>query len=248
MDLKGSNVREIVNEMAHVVTEKVHEFVELTEIVTENDFFKAAEEISSTVGVISKGANYLLQKKFEMFLKGFNENELPTQEQIDKLAKYIDNESKAEFVANTLSNILLSRSSKACLIMGSIMNSMVENKEDLKHEHLICIYALLNFFDMDLTNYKLIYEFMQNNGGESVNLYSSSLRKKVEDAGLNWTSIHLTIDRSVTNQVINKHGEIDVDVDVDEDFDADSSGDYYEYFRTTEPGNILYKHIVRCRL
>ncbi|HDA8047999.1 TPA: DNA-directed RNA polymerase, partial [Staphylococcus aureus] len=41
------------------------------------------------------------QKKFMYFLQGFNPEEIPSEEKLKKLKKYVNNEEKAMFISDT---------------------------------------------------------------------------------------------------------------------------------------------------
>ncbi|TWJ43933.1 hypothetical protein [Bacillus licheniformis] len=175
----------------------------------DNEFVQLLSESSKLVGFLRSSSELIVRKKFEAFLKGFSLDETPTEAQLERLIKYIDDETKAEFIADTFSKILLARSSKACVIMGSILNDVVENKDNLTHEHLTCINALMNFYDMDIENYKFLYDFLAD---------EPALRKKwfglsymINEHNLNKSSIEITLEKSISTQIIQRGMELDIE-------------------------------------
>ncbi|HCX1648510.1 TPA: hypothetical protein OY313_002223 [Staphylococcus aureus] len=91
------------------------------------------------------------------FLQGFNPEEIPSEEKLKKLKKYVNNEEKAMFISDTLSKILLSKSTYANMLLGYLLNYIIENNEDLDMDYLIVVDALNNLYDKDIINFKKIY-------------------------------------------------------------------------------------------
>ena len=102
----------------------------------------------------------MAKKKFMFFLKGFYGVEHPTEEKLERLYKYIDNETKAEFIADTFSKVLLSNSKLSCTVMGYTIQKLVDGKITLTYDDLICSAALCTFFDYDIVNYKNICDII----------------------------------------------------------------------------------------
>ncbi|WP_144498077.1 hypothetical protein [Bacillus paralicheniformis] len=147
----------------------IESYIQIKNDILDNDFVQLVGDSSKIVGFLRGSSELIIRKKFESFLKGFSLDEKPTEVQLERLIKYIDDETKAEFIADTFSKILLAQSSKACMIMGSVLNEVVKNKDGLSHEHLTCINALLNFYDMDIENYKLLYSSLSKFGKAKFN-------------------------------------------------------------------------------
>jgi len=97
----------------------------LKKTIVENDYVEMFSEISPMLKFAKNIFDFAQEIKFNMFLKGFNENDIPLDQQIQKLRKYIDNPIRAEFIANTINKILSANSSEACLIIETISNSVV---------------------------------------------------------------------------------------------------------------------------
>ncbi|MEC1437406.1 hypothetical protein P9D57_01300 [Bacillus sonorensis] len=226
----------------------IETYMQVKDDVLDNDFVQLLGDSSKIVRFLRGSSELILRKKFESFLKGFSLNEKPTEAQLERLIKYIDDEAKAEFIADTFSKILLSKSSKACLIMGSILNSVVEDSEDLTHAHLISINALMNFYDMDIKNYKFILSLFkeQNNAmdkGKLKNLSLSHILKEIKENKLDKTSVVITLEKSVSHQLLFRDMKVEVDVDPDADF---TDTETIEYFSLTSSGILLESYLDRC--
>ncbi|MHA7767545.1 hypothetical protein ACX8WC_15310 [Bacillus atrophaeus] len=92
----------------------------------------------------------------------------------------------------------MAQSSKACMVMGSILNDIVANKNNLSHEHLTCINALLNFYDMDIGNFKLLHFSL----AKRMKTDWFMLRNDLRNANYEHTSLFITLDKSISNQII----------------------------------------------
>lgn len=205
------------------ISEKIEKVSDLATTVTDNELVKASGEIFKFVDLGIKANNWISQKRFEQCLKGFANDE-PTAQQLKKLEKYIDSPEKAEFVANTFRQVLLSNSSKASLIMGTILNSVVNDGKELSHETLICLNALSQFYDIDIKNLKLLNEYIDYVGPNEMKV--PRLKKKsrsfyvierlsyfAKEKNVTFTSLIITLEKSVGLQLITKELEPDIGVD-----------------------------------
>ncbi|MHA7767544.1 hypothetical protein [Bacillus atrophaeus] len=77
-------------------------YMQVRDDVLENDFVQLIGDSSKIVGFLRGSSELIIRKKFESFLKGFSLEEEPTEAQLEKLIKYIDNETKAEFIIGTI--------------------------------------------------------------------------------------------------------------------------------------------------
>lgn len=221
--------------------DKIEKFLSIKESVLDNDYIQLFGESSKVISFLTKSSNLIIQRKFESFLTGFNLKNKPNEQQLLKLERYIDSEIKAEFIADTFSKILLSKSSKSCLVMGTILNSLVENNEDIKQEQLISINALINFFDIDLTNYIFICRHLDI--GIPKYLPTEKFKEELLQNNLDNTGVWLTIDKCISLQIINRHDLLDLDIN--EETPSFSSGEVNRYFEINKAGQYLYQYIQR---
>jgi hypothetical protein len=232
-------------------TEHIAHYLDLKKGILENDYVEVLGDTFKVIGFVKNTTSIVMQKRFESFLKGFKPDEISTEKQIEKLIDYIDDETKAEFIADTFSKIMLARSSKACLIMGAMLQSMLNNKAKLSHRDLICIHALSNFFDDDISNFNFIYRYIStNNKGKpsrTAILSGKRFNQEIIDKALDRESVLLTIEKAVVHQLLLKYNEVDLSIDEDGPSSL-SSADVDEYFKITPPAESLNWYIIKCGL
>lgn len=231
------------------ISDKLTIYLEVKDAVLENDYI---EVLGDSVNVLKflKNANALIAKKrFQSFLKGFYGIDQPSEYQLVKLYDYIDNEIKAEFIADIFSKVFLSNSKLACVIMGSIAQTLIEKKRDITHDDLVCAEALTKFFDYDIKNYKLICVYidlyMSKHPGrkrKGFELNYSVVKYCLDNGAINSESVNLTLEKAISYQLFCK--ETEVDLDMDEDSISSSSVSTTEYCLITSPGQRLYKYLL----
>ncbi|MCL1701609.1 hypothetical protein [Lysinibacillus sp. Bpr_S20] len=172
--------------------------------VTDNELFVAATSLFKFVDVGIKAKDLASQWKFEKFLKGFTAT-APTEKQLKKLKKYIDSSIRAEFIADTFKKVLLSNSSKACLIMGTILSEIVDNEKEITHKQLICINALSQFYDIDLKNLVLLKDFSDTWVDDyRISKTDSKLRVIANQYEVDFDGVLITLDKAVNLQLLKK--------------------------------------------
>ncbi|THE09171.1 DNA-directed RNA polymerase [Bacillus timonensis] len=233
------------NEIIDSALEHFKRYLELKDQILNNEYVQVFSELSKIAQFV-KGTNHLIvNRKFQKFLEGFNENEEPLDNQINKLVNYVTDEDKAEFIADTFTKVMLTNSSKASLIMGSILHSVISTEGPLEHEKLVCINALTTFFNNDLENVKFIYEYMQENNRKR--LYLPNLIRYCKEKNINNSSVVLTVEKCVSSQIMFREFETDISASVDvdnESVDIDNN-DVDEYHKFSRPGIILLTYINR---
>lgn len=227
------------------ITDKLKDYLDLKDKVMENEYVQVFGEASKVVGFLRTANAFIGQKRFEAFLKGFKPDEVPTDEQLAKLRDYVDSEEKAQFISDTLSKILLSKSTTSCTILGMIMYDIIENKEDLTHDYLICIDSLMSLFDKDIDNIKFIYKFIETTKSGRFFATGRDFRKACNDSNIDRSSMLLTIDKAVNYQLLTRTYEIELELDVDDDNPSSATGtaDNDELYRKSSPGKLLYSFI-----
>lgn len=224
---------------------KIHDLLEIKEVIGIDDIMELSDDFSKIFKLFRGSYNLISQKKFEIFLKNIGSNEEPTEEQINKLMNYVDNKEKAEFISNIFSKILLSKSTKSCAIMGYIMNDILKNNENPKHEFLILIEALTNFFDFDINNFKIINKYLNTYGIKYVS-NDGRFIQFIQNNRVDKDSMTLSLEKTVVHQLVCK--EIDIDADVqNEDYDFNSV-DSSEVYRLTVVGKLLNEYILKLNL
>lgn len=236
----------------------IEHYLQLGNKVFENELVQLIGSSSKALSFIGKSRELIIRKKFNAFLNGFSENEQPTKRQLEKLVNYIDDESKAEFISDTISKIILSNSSKSCLLIGTLIKSLVNEGRGIDHEKLVCITALTDFYDIDIRNYKEIFDYVEWKKSKYSSKkiqqkptiftidYNHSLKDYAKNNNLNFPSLILTLEKSINNQLISKSYEAEIDVEYDKDIDmSDVSSDINIFYNINSPGIILENYIRR---
>lgn len=250
---------EVGKQIYEQVADHFTEILEMKDKVLGNEYVQLAGE-AFKVGQLVIGLNQLIvSKKFDAFLKGFTEENIPTEKQLQKLMKYVDDESKAEFISDTFSKVFLANSSKCCLLMGTLLKAMVDEGGEMQHEKLICVAALTNFFDIDLKNYKLIFDYITWKNERSLrirvpgedmyakNFWLDNLRKFTTERSINRASFLMTLEKAVGSQLLIRSYDSDVDVSYDADMETTSvdNSDILEYYKFSEAGLLLRDYFKR---
>lgn len=227
------------------ITHKIESYLNLKELITENEYLEIAGDSFKFVGLLRNISSLASRKKFECFLKSFKDVETPTQVQLKKLVDYIDDEYKAEFISSTFNKVLTSNSSKCCLIMGSIFQKIIDKKDRLSHNELVCIDALTSFFDVDITNFKFLYSYILNSKNKTL-IISKKFESYCHELNMDIDSITLTIEKLVSHQLLFK--DSDSELDIDEDNISFADVDTYDFYKVTPPGLMLNKFIQNLNL
>lgn len=227
------------------LSDKLMKYLEIKEDLFDNGLVEVVGDVFKVIDIARKTSGYFTQKKFEWFLKGLSETDVPTEESINKLAKYIDDEAKAEFIADTFTKVLLANSTRSCLVMGSILKTMEQKGSDITHEDLLCISALQNMYDVDIKNFIIISDYLigqPTNMRKRKNFTVYQLRSYFRNE-LNLSSIQLTIEKLVSSQILRITYEVEPDIDFDTQTMWSSEAD--EEYSITRAGEILQKYIKR---
>lgn len=250
----------MANEVGKSIYEKANEhlskYLKLKDSVLDSEYVQLAGDVSKLVGFVRSANELIINKKFNSFLNGFTERDMPTEKQIEKLIEYIDDEAKAEFISDTFSKVVLSNSSKACLLMGTLLKSMIGEGGNIQHHKLVCITALTNFFDIDIINYTHIFSFYDRlvstqmrykpkKKYEKFLMYT--LKKYTQQNNIDYSSLLLTIEKAVSSQLITRSYDADIDVTYDRDNDTTDvdTADIDEYYSINKAGIIMYQYIKR---
>lgn len=231
----------------------IEEYLEIKDEILDNDYLEVIGDISKTVKFLKSVNEMKIKRQLLSFIKGFNPSNNPTEEEINKLIKYVNNESKAQFISDILSNILFAKSRKSCMIIGSMIGYLKDNLNELPVEYIICVSGLTDLFDHDIENIKYIYKWVNNEieGQKKRNkktgwFYITKKFKelaKANDVEIN--SLLMTVEKFVSLQYLQKVYEIDFGVELDVE---SPNADTYESYKLTEVGNLLCEYIIKLNL
>ncbi|UJL45803.1 hypothetical protein KFZ58_15655 [Virgibacillus sp. NKC19-16] len=245
--MKDNKIQQAASNTYGDVLNHIQKYLNVKDDVLDSEFGQLAGDASRVVSFIRKTNELIINKKFENFLKGFSMDEQPTEKQVRKLINYIDDESKAEFISDTLSKLLLSNSTKACTVLGSVVNS-IDKEGTLSYEKLICVNALTSLYDFDIDNLLIINRFLESKPRYKRHFGLGVLHSYCKKNNLNKDNLYLTVDKAVNNQLFNRSFETNIDVgnvDVEnEQVDIDN-GDIDEYYIINSIGIKLIGYLKR---
>ncbi|MCA1200853.1 hypothetical protein [Priestia flexa] len=240
----GNEIEKTKNTL-DTISEKLKGYLDVRDNILDSEYVQVLGDVSKVVGLLRNASSLIAQKRFEAFLKGFKPDGIPTEEQLARLRDYINNEEKAQFISDTLSKILLSKSTKSCTILGIIMYEVIENKQNISHDYLVCIDALMNLFDKDIENIKFIYEFLDTTEFGRFYSLGRQFRNAYKSVNIDKSSMELTLEKAVNYQLLKRTYEIEVDLDIDDDSPSSSSGraENEELYHKSNPGKLLFDFI-----
>ncbi|MCY6355372.1 hypothetical protein [Clostridium sp. ZS2-4] len=262
------------NELLNIAKEVFKEYSDIKEFIqneiVESDLGEILGECSKLVGGLIKLNNYKNKQMFKCFLKGFTIGTEAEEEKVEKLKKYIKDKKSALFISQTLENIKQSKSEKACLILGYMINTIIEENRSLNGKYIILADALTHMFDHDIENFKFIgdycnlkiYNEKKATRKRAVYFYNS-FKTLLNENDIDKNIMFLTLEKSCTYQLLIKNvdanTELNLDLDVSYDKESDNepevgtgssdvSTEVDEYYTMTFVGDLLYKIINILRL
>jgi len=196
------------------LNEAVSKYIDLKDFITENEITQVVGDSVNVVKFVNSATRYISNKRMMSFLNGLSINEQLTESEISKLTDYIDNEEKAEYIANAFSKVFQSNSNSACYIMGKILSSVIEKGETISHEELIAFNTLTYLFDKDIENLKILLDFFDEEAYSERSLPVVDIRTTF--SYLNYInqsqgSMYLTIEKLLSNGIIFKIYEANTD-------------------------------------
>lgn len=231
------------------ISAKLVEYLDFKDSIFENEFVESFGDSFKLIKLLKTGHDLISRRKFNAFLKGFCYDGTPTEEQLLKLHKYINNETKAEFIADMFSKVLMSNSKLACMVMGTMINDLSSSDKDITHTQLICANSLTSFFDNDIKNYYKLVTFIINDidsifYGQLIGFCesdNSNYHKFCGKNSKNENNINMTLYKAISNQLFFERNEIIPDVQ-NEDYYFNTV-DSEIHFIMTKAGELLYEYI-----
>ncbi len=229
----------------------VEKYLKIKDEFLDNNYIDAIGDISKFLKFFKSMNEIRIKRKVLSFIEGFNLENNPTEEEIDKLILYVNNEKKAEFISDTLSKILFAKSRKACMIIGAMIGYLKDNLNELPVEYIICISGLTDLFDHDIEVLKYIYKWVNNeiDGQKKKNASWFYITKEFKELAkvnnVEISSLVMTIEKLVNSQYLLKRYNIDFDPIFDIDF---PSADTSEGYKLTEVGTLLCRYIAKLNI
>lgn len=226
---------------------KVTQYLDVKELITENDYLEVLGDSVSFIRGISSAYRLVSQKRLAHFLKGLTIDNAPTEEQLIKMTEYINSEEKAEFISDNIAKVLMSNSKKSALILGVLVNRLINSKLDLTHRELVCANALMSFFDFDIDNILVIeqyFNFMiekRPSKSKSFNFYRQFKDWATANNISTGNGFFLTVEKCVTTQILSV--EYDVELDIDEDDVSNTTAEQTTEYRFSSAGELLLENL-----
>lgn len=222
----------------------MHSF-EMVEDIKLSELKDIGSDVTGLISFAHKTLKIIKQKKFKMFLSGFSGNKDVQPEMIEKLNKYLLNETNIEYLSNTFNKVLQSNSMRACKVMGVMFNDIVNSESEIKMEHLISIKALGELFDEDIENFISLNKLRAES--KSGNIYLSNVKEYVESKFLNYENMILSLEKMTSLQLFltDYHAYIDADIDGEMNSIDFNATNIEESYSISKSGEYLYNQILK---
>lgn len=117
------------------------------------------------------------------------------------------------------------------MVIGTILNQIVIEKEQLSYEKLACLNALSQFYDLDIENFKLLREYVDFvpkdklripnlTGKIKVHFYLNDLKKFCDSKGVLHSTLLFTLEKSVNLQLITREFVPIIDISIDAEYET----------------------------
>ena len=217
-------MKKLVGEMSDLLNKIVKfsdDYADVKDIFLNDSTMELAEDAIGSLKFLNNSRKALSIIKFKYFLKGLN-YENADKESIEKLIRYVDNQSKAEFITNSFDKIISSNSKLACCVMGLMLNAL----------------PMLN--DFDIKNFHYLYKISSKNHKSNHNISPKDIKECVQLYNITRRNLYLTMGVLEKYNLMDKN--IDVDLDIDEDNLDFSSVDCDETYYFNSISQKLYTY------
>ncbi|MEK4425885.1 hypothetical protein [Solibacillus sp. FSL K6-1523] len=217
--------------------------------ILDNEIIQVLVDSSKIANVATSILNTLAEKKFTIFLKSLSGDHLSEKQQ-QKLREYLKKEKRKDFVLELYRKVIESQTNKAPIVLGVIANEIVFSDKDASHEDLICINALIQFYDFDFENLTLLHTYVSQRDSKYFTLYNKKLKDFLSTKKVDITSLMLTLEKCVNLQMIKKEYEsnISVDIDVDGESADVSNQEVDEFYSFNSVGEKLVTYIKKAKI
>lgn len=162
------------------------------DVIIEPNTYEVLGDMKSVVSTIyNLGKAYDLFK-FKMFLIGLGKGQI-SEKDIKKLIKYINNRSKAEFMADTFNKIIISKSKNACCILGLLYHEAVGKNSDISYKQLVIYNALTDLNDIEIDVFYQLFRNMDRETGSVIT--DSQLEIVMENLSMTKSDIELCMQK-----------------------------------------------------
>lgn len=236
--------KEQLAELYKKIVEYVDDFdyTETKDRMIDNDTVELIEDFSKIFKFINRVNKVIGLNKFKAFLLGLS-NRYIDANAVNKLAFYITDKEKAEFVIEILNKVFSSNSKKACVILG-LLASKVMNERKILPEDLQLIACVSEMNDYDLINFKTMYDIVVGNAAEKYKLIKNEdIVQCCGQLGISRAQLEISINKLQKHGLIEDKYEILLSHEVT--FEMFSVVDVYKNLYFHEASSQLYEYVVK---
>lgn len=185
-----------INDVISQVNDKILEYSKIykdnKDALIDTNALELFDDISKGIKLIHTIGKTFDLIKFNKFLKGLGKGEI-REEDIEKLVNYIDNSSKADFIAQTFKKIVVSNSKNACCLLGLLYFEVVDKNKEINYEELIIYDALDKINDIDIDIFYELFRSFKLKEGEFIT--DEQIKAFVDNANISKSSVEVCLQK-----------------------------------------------------
>lgn len=212
----GGSISEQLSTVMDKVNECSENYADLKDLIINEDTTELIGDSIKILELLNNSRKLYSLTKFKFFLKGIN-FETISEENLQKLIDYVDNNDKAEFITNTFDKILSANSKIACCVMGLLVREMSLKKREVQQSDLMLIQALSIMNDFDIKNFVHLMEIEKWKEGRNFKSIDKKVIKSfIEKYNVSEFDLDLSLQIMLKGGLIEKEGEAELDMDSDD--------------------------------
>lgn len=240
-EINGKDIIENING-------KISNYLDIKGDFLDDNYLEVLGDGLSIVRAFSSISNLIMKKRLAYFLKGLSLEDEPSFEQLCRLYDYIDDEKKAEIIADAINKVMSSNSKLSAFLLGLLINRLINSELIITHTQLIYINAMGEFFDSDIKNFMMLSEYIKKNGNQSYDEfvlngdYYDDFNKWIStQENIDKESIELSIEKGISSQIFTKRVESHLFTDTANY--RDMQVDQLEKVEITSAGKLLFENL-----
>lgn len=232
------------NNVLESINLKIESYLDVKSDFINDDYLEVLGDSVNVVKAFTSISKLIKKKRLSYFLKGLSKENEPSFEQLCKLYDYIDDEEKAEIIADAISKVISANSKLASFLIGLLMNRLINSEERIEHEYLIYLNAMSSFFDNDIHNFVLLKEYFDTENvlvNDNFDFHNGFVNWSSKNGKNEFGSIELTVEKAVSSQILIKY--IETQLHTDETDHRDMNVIQEETLSITNAGKILFDNL-----
>jgi len=157
-------------------TEKLEKSIEnvlqKVDEILDSEETELAGDIVNILSKLNKGIIYFRKKNFLRFLKGLSFDSV-TENELNKLSRYIDSKITSEYLLQYITDMLSSKSNKSCFLAGLYTAKLIQSDKELDFEAVNILGFLTNSNDYDIDNFKFANDYFDEDDRINKKIYSA---------------------------------------------------------------------------